>query len=82
MAEYLTVHDAMAAGHSHLEVHCLRCRVTHHIPWRLMPRLLGGDRLADLHRRLVCKKCGERPRPENVGIPKPVRMPSGLYGPR
>lgn len=82
-ADYVTVHDAMAAGHERLEVRCSTCRVTHLIPWRLLPGILNGDRLDQLHRRLVCRKCGQRPTPEDVGIPEPVKFPGGpLYGPR
>ncbi|MFC5423334.1 hypothetical protein ACFPOB_27715 [Bosea eneae] len=82
MADYVTVLDAMVDGHERLEVRCTTCRVTHHIPWRLMRGVLKADRLDELHKRLVCRKCGERPAPEDVCIPEPVRFPGGpLYGP-
>lgn len=77
MADYVTVHDAVAGGQERLEVRCTRCRVTHHIPWRLLRGVLNGDRIVDLHRRLVCKKCGQRPAPEDVGFPAPVKFPGG-----
>jgi hypothetical protein len=77
MADYVTIHDAMADGHERLEVRCSTCRVTHHVPWRLLRGILNGDRIDELHKRLVCKKCGQRPAPEDVGIPKPVKFPGG-----
>ena len=43
----------------------------------------ADDRLDELHKRLVCQKCGSRPAQEDVGIPEPVKFPGGpLYGPR
>lgn len=77
MADYVTVHDAMVAGHERLEVRCSTCRVTRHVPWRLLRGVLNGDRLDQLHKRLICEKCGRRPAPEDVGLPKPERLPSG-----
>lgn len=47
MAGYVTIHDAMADGHERLEVRCATCRVTHHIPWRLLRGVLNSDRLGE-----------------------------------
>lgn len=78
MTEFQTVHDAVAAGRERLEVRCETCRVTHHVPWRLLPGVLNGDKIAELHRRLVCKKCGQRPAAELVRVAEPTQVP-GRY---
>lgn len=61
-----TVDDAIAAGKTHLEVRCGPCRVLKHIPWRLLPGVMGSHCLADLAVHLVCQKCGTRPDPASV----------------
>lgn len=82
MSEFRTVDEAMIAGRDWLAVSCRPCRMLKHIPWTLLPGLLGGDRIADLHMRLVCKKCGTRPAPEDVSVAEPVTTPGFSYGPR
>ncbi|WP_199084422.1 hypothetical protein [Bosea sp. ASV33] len=37
-----------------------------YIPWGLLPGVMDSDRLDDIARRLVHKKCGARPDPEGV----------------
>lgn len=68
---FATVDDAICAGRSHLKVTCQPCRVQLHVPWGLLPRLLGSDRIDHLHLRLVCSKCGARPLAEDVETIRP-----------
>lgn len=62
----LTVADAIAYGRTHLAVTCSKCRCLFYIPWGLLPGVMDNDRLDDIARRLVHKKCGARPDPETV----------------
>lgn len=62
----LTVADAIAHGRTHLAVTCSQCRCLFHIPWGLLPGVMDSDRLDDIARRLVHKKCGARPVAEDV----------------
>lgn len=62
----LTVDDAIRAGKTHLEVSCAACRVMKQIPWRLLPGVMGSDKLSDLAQRLTCSACGLRPDPDTV----------------
>lgn len=62
-----TVAEAIANGRIHLEVACSRCRCLFYIPWGLLPGIMDNDRIDDIARRLVHKKCGSQPDPESVG---------------
>ena len=56
-----TIDEAELAGWQYLAPSCDRCRVTTHIPWRLLSMRTKERRLAAIIAHLRCSKCHEHP---------------------
>jgi len=74
-----TVQDAVFAGETELNISCEVCRLLAVRELRELPNVFGDHLLADLHKRLICRRCGTRPRAEGVTVKKPRRLPTYNY---
>src|SRR4051812_24780425 len=53
-----TIEEFAAAGYTHVECHCPRCRVTRLRSMNWLPRITMGLTIAHLSERLRCAECG------------------------
>ena len=56
-----TVDEAEVAGWDGLETDCATCRILSVLPWSVMRRRSGHQKLVDIKERLVCQQCRKRP---------------------
>jgi len=54
---HATIEHFAADGYTHIECHCLRCRVTRLRPMNWLPRISPGLTIAQLSERLRCAEC-------------------------
>ena len=73
---HATINEFVAAGFSHIECHCPRCRMTRLRPMSWLPRISMGLTLAQLSERLRCAECGGQ-----LHSVKPWRMEDAIGTP-
>jgi hypothetical protein len=74
-----TVQDAVFAGDTELGIGCDVCRILTVRDLAKLPNVLGNDLIADLHKRLICSRCGTRPKADDVTVKAPLKLPTGQY---
>jgi hypothetical protein len=74
-----TVQEAIFAGLTEVSISCTTCRLLAVRTLVGLPGVLGNDLIANLHKRLVCRRCGNRPAAEDVKIDAPPTMMSSKY---
>lgn len=71
--------DAIFAGETELQISCDVCRLLAVRKLANLRNVLGNDLIADLHKRLICARCGTRPRADGVKVVAPAPLPTGRY---
>lgn len=77
-----TMADAERLDLTNLEIRCQCGRIVQY-PWRLLPPIPANEPVVSIAGRLVCKRCGHRPHPDEMTAMNPLeRVPKNMLGRR
>jgi hypothetical protein len=63
-----TITEAEKAGWDSLEARCEKCRVSVHMPWRLLRMRSKSDELGYIMQHAVCERCGLGKKPDAFAL--------------